>query len=100
MSNLIKVNLYSIQPTFQVPFLFLKVSQEVTLTGWNLCPSQCSPTEDIIVTNIFNRHFGSHLQSQVSVLFVDCINTLARELNGHSVRTCHHLFLVLLLDKM
>lgn len=87
MSNLIKVNLYSIQPTFQVPFLFLKVSQEVTLTGWNLCPSQCSPKEDIIVTNIFNKHFGSHLQSQVSVLFVDCINTLAHELNGHSVRT-------------
>lgn len=65
------------------------MSQEVTLTGWNLCPSQCSLEEDIIiVTIIFNKRFGSHLQSQVSVLFVDCvINTLARELNGHSVRT-------------
>ena len=63
------------------------MSQEVTLTGWNLCPSQCSPEEDMLVTNIFNKRFGSHLQSQVSVLFGDCINALARELNGHSVRT-------------
>lgn len=75
-------------PHFSSLFLFfLKVSQEVTLTGWTLCPSQCSPEEDMLVTNIFNKHFGSHRQSQVSVLFVDCINTLARELNGHSVRT-------------